>query len=58
MSVEFYRNRIRETENAIQAANEKIARLRACRARLIGQEIIMGDTKHTFKELELTKENW
>ncbi|PAD91732.1 YwqH-like family protein [Shouchella clausii] len=58
MSVEFYRNRIRETENAIQAANEKIARLRACRAHLIGQEIIMGDTKHTFKEPELTKENW
>ncbi|GAF13736.1 hypothetical protein JCM19046_3893 [Bacillus sp. JCM 19046] len=58
MSVEIMRDRIQSTENFIESANDKINRLRACRARLIGQEITMGNAKHKFKEPELTKETW
>ncbi|GAF22857.1 hypothetical protein JCM19047_2636 [Bacillus sp. JCM 19047] len=58
VSVEIMRSRVQSTENFIETANDKINRLRACRARLMGQEITMAHAKHTFKEPALTKDTW
>ncbi|WP_054712624.1 DUF5082 family protein [Bacillus sp. JCM 19041] len=58
MSVESFRQRISLLESGIVEDQERLSRLRSCRARLIGQESIMSHSNTKFKEPVLTQATW